>query len=268
MSSLRKVTKLDESPIDFMRGAAREAGRKIAQSGAVRTVKDLAAAGTREVAKSDIRAKHANVIGHVQRIAKLVAQLDALRGVVPEERPQGRDLPPNARPADAGQRPAQQQTDNVSMAGDAVPDAFRTTGKPRAVMGKHGPELKFEEFLRAKATGDLQTLEEWSAMPFLKGVGKQLIKKALDMPNNGILGSIGDIYRAGNEENAYAKKQKTKVSLSNELKQLERELQSLGASKTAALKKAVGQLDGPELQRRVMHVIARRMPDLVGRPQP
>jgi len=249
--TFKKVSRLDEGPLDFARGFGREGVRQVKNSGIGRAVGNMVQAGRDASAEADAKAVQTQLIQSVQQLGQLVAKYNQLTGQVPDEVPQGDDLPDNPRPADNGQQPHQQQKDNVKM---GVPDAFRTTQKPKGRIGQHGFEYTFDSYLR-QVYGTEEQLDEgfWD---FLKGAGKEgaragveKIKTALNPEKS----TLAKMYRAGrqashdgNVRNIQAKMQQVAAQIAA--------LAEKVPQKEAAIRSAIAQVPQP-LQRATMYFI-------------
>lgn len=219
-----RKAELTEGPLDFIRGAGAEAGRRAgsAVAGATRTV----AGGVRDIAQAGAQA---STLGNLEKAIAQLAQLLAQTS--------GGQQEPQVEP-EAPQPPA-----NSS---GGVPDAFRTTEKPRARMGKYGPELTFNSYLAA-THGDQLDEGIWD---FVKGAGaavgskiRNKINKYAETPS-----VLKDIYSAGmNASRAgNAKKQSAaQTAMTGKIKQQVALVQQLAAkvgpqATMAAVRKAGG----------------------------
>lgn len=239
---LKQATRLDEGPLDFMRGAAGAAGQKIAQSGVGRAVGDVVNAG-----------KQASAIGNLQQqimqFAKTVAMIDKLKQAEANVEVQGDRQEPTM------DKPADQQQDAAPQSG-GVAQAFRTQGKPRGRQGKYGPEWTFDSFLRTLYS-DEQKLDE-GVMDFMKGAaGAAWGKAAAAVKEYGDRPSIvKDLYHAGKAAsdagNARRTEMKSAEATQTAMKQLEGILAQIKALGPQAGKQAIMQATqkmGPQGQR-------------------
>lgn len=238
---LKQATRLDEGPLDFMRGAAGAAGQKIAQSGVGRAVGDVVNAG-----------KQASAVGNLQQqimqFAKTIATIDKLKQAEANVEVQGNRQEPTM------DQPASQQQDAPETGG--VAQAFRTQGKPRVRPGKYGHEWTFDSFLRTLYS-DEQKLDE-GVMDFMKGAaGAAWGKAAAAVKEYGDRPSIvKDLYHAGKAAsdagNARRTEKKSAEATQVAMKQLEGILAQIKALGPQAGKQAIMQATqkmGPQGQR-------------------
>lgn len=185
---LKTINKLNEGPMDFMRGAGAESGRKVAQSGVGRAVGDVVAAG-----------KQASAIGNFQ---KLIAQFAQTLATIDKLRPAGQEAPGQQQQEPERQEPTMDAPQQQQRAGQRVPmqepgvaQAFRTDRKPKGQMGRHGFEYTFNSFLQ-DTHGEQINEGAWD---FVKGAGAAVAGKMRDKINAYAdkPSVIKDIYQAG-----------------------------------------------------------------------
>lgn len=137
------VEGVDEGVFDFVKGAAQHVGQQV-KAGVQNTV----AAG-----------QQASMSGQLTKlVAQLYQSISAYNKLKKATGPQQQQQAPQQ----------QQQAPQQQAPQQATPAAFRTTQKPRAVMGKHGAELQFSSYLQTLDNDDLITEGVWD---FMKGVG-------------------------------------------------------------------------------------------------
>lgn len=186
MTKLVSITRLDEGTLDFIRGASRNVGQKVAQSAPVAATRDIYRAGQQASRTADFGRE-------VDALARLIVQYDKIKAASQQTNQQPSDLVQRAAPT------GQPQTGQP--ASSATPAAFRTTEKPKGQMGKHGFEYTFSSFVR-DTHGEQLNEGVWD---FVKGAGVAAGAKIRDQINNYAdrAGStLSDIYRAGKHASA------------------------------------------------------------------
>lgn len=187
---LKQIDQLNEGPFDFLRGAGKELGNKVANSGPVRAGREVIQAGADASANANLE----------KAIAQLAAVLLARDKLQPQEEPV-------AAPAQQQQAPAQQQ---------AAPgaDPFKAAQKPRMTM-KNGQQMyQFNSFLQA-VHGDQLDEGVWD---FIRGAGKAVGDKVNAYAAQPSV--FKDIYSAGQKASAEG-------NAAREVKQKEQELISV-----------------------------------------
>lgn len=260
--TLKKVTRLDEGPLDFIRGASGEAGRKVKNSGLGRAVGDVVRAGRAASAEADANALRGQLGQAVQKLGQLVARYNELNGNPQDENPQDEQRD-NPMPADNGQQPHQQQTDNVSsgntMGGQA--QAFRTTTRPRGRMGQHGFEYTFDSFMHM-TFDDEQQLDE-GVWDFLKGAAGEGVRKMINHYQSKP-SVLKDLYHAGREASAQGNIRSLQKKIQVQAAQIAALASKMGPQGQAAIKAAIQALPQP-LQRGTSYFIrqvARQEPTM------
>jgi hypothetical protein len=233
---------VSEGPMDFLRGAAGETGRKVANSGVGRAVGDVVQAGRTASAIGEFEKAVAQFAGILAQRDKLKAALGQVSA--PDEEQQRQeptmDTPAQAAPTQAA--PAQPS----KAPANATPDAFRTTQKPKGRMGQHGFEYTFNSFLQA-THGERIDEGVWD---FVKGAGGAIGGKVRDAINSyGDRPSmIKDIYTAGK-----------KASAEGDLKAMHAKLAQAEAAAKAALTQLIMTAKGfgPKAQQAVQQAVAK-----------
>ena len=242
-----KVTRIEEGPMDFMRGASGAAGRKVMQSRPVQAIKkgvgDVVQAGRQASAVGDLAKQ-------VQQLAQVLAQYDKLKAMAGASNAQ-----------DPSAKPEPQQS--------AAPAAFRTDAKPKGKMGQHGFEYTFNSFITDLANSEEQLNE--GVMDFLKGAGQAAASKASeklqsyvggkgDWLRNAVQGGK-DIMQAGREasdtanvEKAAGKLEAVKQQGQVLLKAVVAAVRQMGPTGRNALAQALKNVP-PEQQHRVMKLV-------------
>lgn len=234
--SLSKITRIDESkkqlhegPFDFIRGASAEAGRKVKNSGVGRAVGDMVNAGRDASRSADLQKAQQQAQQAMIDLGGLVQQFFQMNGGQEAEDAVDSGNAANPRPADNGQQPHQQQTDNVQQTANTpapaqaspaqapgqqaqaqqprmrprtmgqpgqhvTPDAFRTTKKPKGRQGKNGFEYTFDSFLQA-TFDDQQQLDE-GPLDFIRGAAGEGVRKMVDRYQKKP-SLLKDLYQAG-----------------------------------------------------------------------
>lgn len=132
---------LEEGMFDFVKGAAQHVGNQVKQG-----VQNTIAAGQQASMEGQLSKL-------VDQLYKSLITYNKLKKQSPQHQQQ------QAAPQQAAPQQAPQQ---------ATPAAFRTTQKPRAVMGKYGHEFQFSSYLQMLDNNDFITEGVWD---FMKGVG-------------------------------------------------------------------------------------------------
>lgn len=175
---LKKVEKLNEGPLDFIRGASAAAGQKISQTAPVRAARDVVQAG-----------QHSSRVGDLRKAIATFMQTYAAYQKM--------------RPA---QQPAQQPAQRPPAPPVGTPSAFKAATKPKMTPGAHGYEFKFEQFILAQYADQLDE----GALDFIKGAAGQIKDKAVKWAEQqaakttGIGAAVRDVVNAGVEQSKSA----------------------------------------------------------------
>lgn len=261
--SIKKVQRLEEGPFDFVKGAGKEAGRKIsnATAGIRRGANDIVQAGKDASAAGDTRKQQALVqelSKQMALLAQYVQAYDEMKGTPQDENPEGEQSTNDAE-ADNGQQPQQQQTDNVqqgSRTPGGVANAFRTQGKSKMTVNRgHGNEWSFESYLRLLHTPEDQ-LDE-GAWDFIKGAGNAAVGKVKDQIQSYAQkpSMIKDLYNAGKQA---SQEGDVKSRALNQLKVVVGIIKKLGPAGLDAEQRAIISLPKNN-QRRVTALLQRAL---------
>lgn len=257
--SLKTVKRLNEGPLDFLRGAGREAGRQVANSGVGRAVGDMVQAGKAASAEGNARKQREQLTAAITQLGQMVVQLQTLQGQPSDENPQDEQRQ-NPMPADNGQQPAQQQTDNVqSGPASAQPGAQssvrRLTPKMAAArgLGQNRPRRvgesvgSFEMFLSASFNDNMQ-LDE-GVWDFLKGAGQEGARKVLaKWQDAGKNSTLAQMYRAGMDAHESGKVKSLEKKVQAQVAAIKQMIATMGPQGWPIAKEIVASLPQAEQQ--------------------
>lgn len=261
---LKKVQRIDEGPMDFMRGAGAMAGRKVAQSAPVQAVKrgvgDVMQAGRDASAAGDFSKAVIN-------FAQLYAKYMQMKGSMPQQQE------PAAAPEQQAGTPAgpdvQAKQAEIAKARQSratppgAPEAFRTTQKPKGRMGQHGFEYTFNSFMQ-DISGEAINEGAWD---FVKGAGAAVAGKAREAINTyaNKPSIFKDMYSAGKaaSQAGDAKKQaaefeQVKQQTLQALQALVAQMKTMGDNGPKVLQQAVAKLPQDQ-QQAVMGIIMKNV---------
>lgn len=247
---------LQEAPLDFAKGVASSLGRTIGRTAPVRGIRNVIGAGQAASHAADTRRQLQKLVQQFVQHAHMVIQQTPKQAVAPQVAPaqQPAQQPP--------QPPAQQSPQRQAATGSPVPDAFRTTQRPKYVGTPHGPALQFSSFLMSPSGKQLD--EAWR--DFVAGAGKQIGQDVQDKANQywksvlakktdsivqGTVQTAANAYRAGKDASVEAD---TKRALRQQQMAHER-MKQLGQQ----IKAMIG--DNPQVQQQVAQLIAQSHKD-------
>jgi hypothetical protein len=218
---MRLSDKLNEGPLDFMRGAGQELGNKVANSAPVRAGRQVIQAG-----------RNASNIGEMEKavaeFAAALAYIQKVKGEEQSEEPPQKPLELQAgRPQPAPQQDSPQQSNAP----------FTPAQKPRMVMKNGQQQYQFSSFMQA-VHGEQLDEGVWD---FAKGVagaaGDQIRNKINDYASKPSI--FKDIYAAGQQASADGNQRKQENVLSQKLAQAQAQTKTL-LSKLLDLAKTFG----------------------------
>lgn len=273
--SLKSVTRLDEGPLDFLRGAGREIGNKAgAAAGALgrgaaalgnnvrRQAGDVMQAGRAASAEGDRQALVQQLTKSVQQLGALLGQLSQASGQPADENPEGEQRN-NPMPADNGQQPHQQQTDNVKLApagavgsGAVKPMPRRLRPSDVAARRAARPASRravptFDSFLYGSFNDD--PLLNEGIWDFLQGAGREGANKVMDKWRQaGQNSTLAQMYRAG-----------VKASREGDVRSIRKQIDGLIAS-IGEMQAKLGPV-GPEVISKALSTLEPNMQRLVAR---
>lgn len=211
-------TEMVEGVFDYAIGAGAHAGSKIKQAAS-----GMAKAGHR-----------ASAIGDVERdLVQLVQALQTYDKTkqVPQ---QSQSSPPPTAPEDNDQQESPAGAPNAG----GVADPFKTTGKPKAAVGKHGYEWQFSSYLAQQDNTDFLSEGAWD---FIKGAAKQM--------GSGVAQSVKGVHQAGQQASQEADGIRAKQVAQEKIKAIVNRLASLGSEGPELLQQLTIAKCGPMARR-------------------
>lgn len=253
--SSKKKQELNEGPLDFMRGAGAEVGRKVANSAPVQAGRDVVNAGRAASAQGNIASQLTKAIA---QLASMMAYIDKAGSSVDltqqqQQQPQGQQQQPSQQQQAQAKRPQQQGQQQQQQSGNP----FVPNQKPRFVMKNGMQQYQFNSFLQA-IHGEKLDEGVWD---FVKGAGKEAGTKIRDKINDYAArpSMLKDIYNAGKAASIDGDAKKVEATKAQAKKQVEVILglaKQLGPAAPQVIAKAVRQAGGP-YQNRILRVIAK-----------